>query len=113
MGTQVHGYLSDSERRNFENYAGQHGLHVTALARVLLVRELRLRRLSRLVVKYPSPLRSPAKKVTAHLTNTCLAAAFVDECGQAGVSLSEAAAVIFRAELAEKWLEKAILLDSG
>jgi hypothetical protein len=110
--TQQHGYLTARERADFRAYAREHELHATALGRLLMVRELRLRRLPDLLRAHsdqPTPRR---KKVTVHLANPALKLAFAELASNAGASPSAAAAAVFRAELTEKWLSRAIRLDS-
>jgi hypothetical protein len=106
---QQHGYLSSEERAAFQSYAGSMSLDASGLASLLLVRELRAKRLSTLPAhRPPVPDRM---KVTAHLANADIKSAFAAHARERGQTPCSAAAQLFRAELRERWLEQ--ILDSN
>ena len=110
---QLHGYLTVGEQAAFAAYAADYELDITGLAGLLIVRELRLRRLANLVRRYPKRSSICGRpKVTAHLSRPTLLDEFARLSKAAGVTRSVAAAAVFRAELEEQWLSKALTLDS-
>ncbi|OYW45878.1 MAG: hypothetical protein B7Z08_01385 [Sphingomonadales bacterium 32-68-7] len=110
---QIGGYLSPAEHLEFKRYAAQFQLKDSSLANLLLARELRLRRLSDLKASYlrstPLPQRS---RITAHQADAAVKAAFEAQAREAGLSPDQAAAIVFRAELGERWLERSIHIRS-
>lgn len=109
--TQILGYVTPDERDRFEAYARTHGLHVTALANLLIARELRAGRLSGLLKRFdvrPLPART---KIVAHTPDVATKEAFALRAASVGVKPSRAAAVLFRAELHERWLETHVLIN--
>lgn len=109
--TQILGYVTPDERDRFEAYARTHGLHITALANLLIARELRAGRLSDLIERFdirPLPART---KIVAHTPDAATKEVFAFRAKEAGVKPSRAAAVLFRAELHERWLETHVLIN--
>lgn len=106
---QIGGYLTPEEHAEFRRYAM--GLHLkdSSLANLLLARELRLRRMAVLKQLFPPP--APLKersRITAHQSDPAIKQAFEALARGAGISADQAAAILFRAELAERWLATAI-----
>ncbi|MGN6691135.1 MAG: hypothetical protein ACTHJU_09370 [Sphingopyxis sp.] len=102
---QILGYLSDDEAGAFQQYAADLRLDVTALANLLIVRELRRDRLAALRSRYDRDLSAePKKKIVAHQSDHDTKAAFKAHANGHDLKPSRAAAIIFRAELAERWL---------
>lgn len=109
---QVLGYVTPEERDAFEAYANDHGLDVTALANLLIARELRAKRLEQLLLKIGfGPALTVRTKIVAHTPTDATKAAFATRAAQAGVKPSRAAAILFRAELEERWLERHVLIN--
>lgn len=109
---QILGYVTSEDRDRFEAYALAHGINVTALANLLIARELRARRLTKLQDAFDAtrPLASRSK-IVAHTPDAATKAAFTARAHEAGMKPSRAAAVLFRAELKERWLETYVLVN--
>jgi hypothetical protein len=108
---QIGGYLTSEEHAEFRRYAARFQLKDSSLANLLIARELRCNRLERLrEVFSPTPLKARSR-VTAHQSDHGVKAAFEACAIRAGVSTDLAAALVFRAELAEQWLEKATTVE--
>jgi hypothetical protein len=101
--------VSLTEQAAFHTYAEQFGLHVSTIASLLLARELRLKRLGELCENHP-----PEKgillngKIVVYLHSDILKKAFKSHATDAQMRPGPAAATVFRAELAERWLERVI-----
>jgi len=109
---QVLGYVTSAERDTFEAYALDHGLDVTALANLLIVRELRAKRLEMLVTTVePAPPLTVRAKIVAHTPTEATKLAFSIRASEAGMKPSRAAAILFRTELEERWLERHVLVN--
>ena len=109
---QVLGYVSPVERDAFEAYALDHGLDVTALANLLIARELKAQRLEQLLLNIGrGPALTVRAKIVAHTPTDAIKSAFAARAEQAGVKTSRAAAILFRAELEERWLERHVLVS--
>jgi hypothetical protein len=103
---QILGYLALDEADNFQHYAAELRLDRTALANLLIVRELRIGRLEELKLRYDRDLAGMEKtKVVAHQADPLTKAAFKEHAAGFALKPSRAAAIIFRAELTERWLE--------
>jgi hypothetical protein len=108
--SQITARLSPDIRDRFDKYAAEVGLDASELARLLIVREMRVRRL--LGRSTSQPERYPAKKygdrtLTAHFHLSEEVAKF-DRYAQAQkLSRSGAARLIVERELRERWLAKA------
>lgn len=102
---QVNIYLSGTDREQFSMYAAQFGLDVTALGNLLLARELRVGRLGSLHSRACEERRG--EKITAHMS-AGKRGEFAALAKQLGLSVSEAGALLVRAELSERWLEKTV-----
>ncbi|TAJ68734.1 MAG: hypothetical protein EPO51_24660 [Phenylobacterium sp.] len=98
---QIVGYVTEAEARAFASYAEALGLDATALANLLIRRELELGRLGALDAAPPG---ERVTKVTAHFRAADLKAQFRDHAARFGLRPGPAAALLYRAELEEKWL---------
>lgn len=112
-GKQVSGRMTAEERVRFGAYADSLGLDGGAVATLLMLRELRLRRLA--------DLRSNARfreiagatsKITSHRFAEPDKRRFQEHISSIGLSSSKALGILCRTELVEKWLEQALLSDS-
>jgi len=102
---QILGYLSLEECDAFQAYAGELRLDRSALANLLIVRELRVRRLPGLKAKFDRDLPADRKtKITAHQGDPSTKDAFIAHSADCGMKPTRAAAILFRAELSERWL---------
>lgn len=105
---QIGGYLTSEEHADFKRYAAQFQLKDSGLANLLIARELRCDRLERLKALFPPVRLMDRSRVTAHQSDPEVKTIFEAHAHRASVSCDFAASLIFRAELAERWLEKAI-----
>ena len=97
------------EQQAFQGYAERLGLNMSDVAILLLARELRLKRLERLRHQYAAEKGVLLDgKIIAYLHGRHLKDAFQSHASLAQMGPGPAAAVIFRAELREQWLERAI-----
>ena len=104
--SQILGYLALDEADNFQHYAAELSLDRTALANLLIVRELRIGRLAELKLRYDRDLGGMEKtKVVAHQADLLIKGVFKAHAANFALKPSRAAAIVFRAELAERWLE--------
>ena len=104
--------MSPAERDAFEAYAFDHGLDVTALANLLIARELKAQRLEQLLLNIgPGTALTVRAKIVAHTPTDATKSAFAARAEQAGVKPSRAAAILFRAELEERWLERHVFIN--
>jgi hypothetical protein len=110
---QIGGWLCAPEKKAFENYLRQFAIRPTAAATLLIVRELRCKRLPRLRTRYEDSPGPDRKRVTAHQTNGRLKSEFNEHVRSFGIDPDPAASILFRAELDERWLEKSVLMESS
>ncbi len=102
---QITGYLTPVQAAAFQNHAASGGLDVSALANLLIVRELRTKRLPILKMDFDVDLPPGERmKVTAHQRLDITKEAFAAHAAETGLKPSPAAAILFRAELKERWL---------
>ena len=107
---QIGGYLTREERSIFQAYAAEFGLSESALANLLLVREMRCRRLHELKGKYSAGAPSEGRaRVTAHQRSAAMKTAFEERSSDGGLKPDQAASIIYRAELTERWLEQSVI----
>lgn len=106
---QITAHLCASERAAFHAYAQTFALDPAGLLALLLSRELRIPRLVSLLEADKPPGKGRTTKVTAHGCGLELRRGLVDAATACGVSVSYACAVVIRAELRERWLERAIM----
>lgn len=103
----VYAYVPEATQRAFDDYARTCGMTSRSeLLSLLIVRELRLRRLP-VGEQSRQPATKGRSKITAHLC-TDLDAALTTHASDLGVTNSHAAARLVEAELAERWLESAL-----
>lgn len=103
---QILGYLTTEEVLHFQSYAAELRLDATALANLLIVRELRNPRLGKLRERFDRELGgSERSKVVAHQRGERTKLAFKEHAEGLGLKASRAAAILFRAELEELWLQ--------
>lgn len=106
---QIGGYLQPDEHARFKAYANELGLSESALANLLLVREIRRKRLNDLKGKYSAGAPSESReRVTAHRPDAVMKIAFVAHSSKEGLKPDQAASILYRAELGERWLEQSI-----
>lgn len=106
---QIIGYLAPEEVEAFQRYAGELNVDATALANLLILRELHFRRVVELSSKFDRGLvgRETAK-IIAHQKNGSTKALLQTYAESLGMKPSRIAAIIFRAEITEQWLAKAV-----
>jgi hypothetical protein len=105
---QITTYLPAPEHFAVVAYAGEFGLDVGALANLLFHRELRVGRLPRLAAADDGGRGVADVKITAHQSDGALKARWRAHAKTAGLSMSRAGALLFRAELSERWLQRAV-----
>lgn len=104
----VGGWLSEMEGVVFIEYAAELGIDSAALATILLVRELNHDRLGHLPDRLGDSLVRKERRVTARAKHIGFKERFAKHAAKYALSSDAAAAVVFRAELREKWLGKCI-----
>jgi hypothetical protein len=111
---QITARLSPNIRDRFDRYAAKVGLDASELARLLILREMRVRRLLRRA-EFHSPSRragpksSGGRKLTAHFHLADNVDEFTKYAQASGFSRAAAAKLIAEEELHEKWLARALL----
>lgn len=105
---KAYAYVPQGASADFNAYARACGLtSQSELLKLLIHRELQLRRLLRSQSGLRQPPLRGRKKITAHLTPE-LDARFSSHTNQLGLSTSGAAALLVEAELSERWLQAAL-----
>ena len=104
--SQLTGRMTSEERKAFGKYADALGLGAGTVATLLVIRELRLARLTKLKVnpRFRQPKDTPAT-ITSHRIRGPQKLSFRDHLDQLDLSVSEGLGVLCRAELDERWLE--------
>lgn len=106
---QIGGYLSAEEHAAFKAYAREFNLKESSLSNLLIARELRLRRLGELRQRFSQGMPGLKRsRITAHQADPKTKQAFEALAKEAGISPDLAAAIVFRAELTERWLMKSM-----
>ena len=100
----IGGWLTIDQGVEFEKYAATLGLDLSALAIILIVRELNYGRLPSLVESDNAARASKGKRVSGRTNNALIKSRFNEHAKRHGLSPDAAASVLFRAELSEKWL---------
>lgn len=100
----IGGWLSVEEGVEFEAYANTLGIDLAALATILVVRELNCDNLSKFDSARPRSRVSKGKRISAHTNLTDLKERFGRHALRHGLRPDPAAAILFRAELSERWL---------
>ena len=111
--TQIGGWVRADEYARFMKYLGQFHLRPAAVATLLIVRELRHCRLPHLKGDYSHPAGADRERITAGPVDGRLKQEFEAHVQRLGLGPDPAAAIIYRAELDEKWLERALELESS
>lgn len=105
---EIGGWLTKAEGEQFQALATRIGLDESALATILVVRELTIRSLAASPSK-PDPGKVvKEKRITARPTRIGLKDQFRDYANLLGASMDATAAAIFRKEIAEDWLGNTI-----
>jgi hypothetical protein len=109
---QIVGRMPDDDYGAFCAYCGSFGLDKSVLALLLIRRELTLSRLGDFrrdvgLTEGPMP-----RKVVARFPALEAKMAFDRHAAAAGLKPTTAAGILYRAELKDRWLERAIKLDS-
>lgn len=105
---QVGCNLTPDEGDQLTLYARQHELSRPNLCGLLVVRELKLKRLAALKRSYGgSGSRKGGARVTARVSRP-IKAEFMIHVADVPMGADDAAAILFRAELSECWLSKAV-----
>lgn len=106
---QIGCYLHPFEAEALSNYARSLELSRPKLCALLIVRAVRSDGLSSLVGRHPkSEPKAKATRVTARLDNPDTKQRFAQSAAALGLGTDDAAALVFRTELADRWLENAI-----
>lgn len=106
---QITAYLDERERSALTDYARKFGLDGSGIVNLLLVRELRVARLSSTEQRtIPSTPMSGRKKITAHQSDGSVFLAFRKHAEACGLTVSAALASVIRTELGEQWLDKVL-----
>lgn len=102
---QIGGNLTQDEARDLKAYAAIFQLTLNQLGFLLVIRELNLERLPDLAVNFTQRVaKARRKRVTTRPKNPFIKIAFVEHAGKHDMGSDEAASIIFRAELSERWL---------
>lgn len=111
---RVGAYLLPSEKKDFYKYARQFHIRPATLMSLLIVRELRRKRLKRLSAKFGG-MESGRARVTAQ-QDLSLKDSFDAHANRLGFRPDPAATILLRAELSECWLKAALAaktMESG
>lgn len=100
----IGGWLTLQQGFEFTEYATKIGIDQSALATILIVRELSRDRLSSLLLADSGKVPGKGKRVSARTRHADLKARFAVHAAKHGVSADAASATLFRAELSERWL---------
>lgn len=105
---QIGGWLPVAEKQALDGYLRQFAIRPTAAATLLIVRELRCKRLPTLKERYAGSIGTGRKRMTAHQPDGKLKQAFAEHVASVGMDPDPAASILFRAELDERWLERSV-----
>jgi hypothetical protein len=108
--------LPPKSKRAFESYAEAMGLKASELAKLLVVRERKLKRLAQLKKNGNVPKRTrqqrgaavPMKSVTAHLSSVKQVEEFDAYVKSCDLSRDNAGAWLLENELRHRWLQKVL-----
>jgi hypothetical protein len=109
--TQIGGWMRPGEHDDFMRYLEQFHLGPGAVAALLIVKELRLGLLPKLKELYPMPKGPGRGRVSARPQDLTVKADFNAHAASFGIKPDPAAAMVFRAELMERSLER--WMESG
>ena len=104
----IGGWLARDEGEKFQALACSVGLDESALATILVVRELAIRSLASGPSKFVPRKVVKEKRITARPTRSELKVQFREYAESLGSSMDATAAALFRKEIAENWLGKTI-----
>ena len=105
---QITTHVCAAERTEFETYANAFGLDAAGLLALLLAREQRVGRLAALLDIDEPANATRDSKITVHGRDADLRGGIACAAVEAKTSVSRACAVLMRAELRERWLERSI-----
>jgi len=116
MSSQISVWLLPETKKAFGKYAEEVGVDDSELAKLLILRESKLKRLATLKREGNIPVRKrqlrgtaeQLEKITAHLSSASQVQQFDAYAGSCGLVRSTAGALLLEIELSEKWLEKAL-----
>lgn len=104
---QVGCNLSEEEAEDLEKYAVGMELTRPGICALLIHRELRRPQLAKLKSAPPAPYGvGRLKRVTVHIADIAFKKAFADHVRSLRLGSGEAAALLFRTELKERWVFK-------
>lgn len=104
---QIGSNLRPREYDDFCGYADSLQLTYSGVASLLILRELRRRRLERLRIRHKEFRGAYEHRITGNVEPD-VKAAFVSHVSKLGLGLDAAAGIVFRAELRERWLDRAV-----
>ncbi|MCP3415740.1 hypothetical protein NLM16_16700 [Bradyrhizobium brasilense] len=107
---QITAHVPASVHERFRRYAEGLGLRDSEVAKLLVLREKKIRRIKTglaLAPRKPTAARA-LKSITAHMSSKGQVADFHAYARGCKLTRSAAAALLFTKELDERWLEKAI-----
>ncbi len=105
---QIVGYVTTEEAQSFAAYAETLGVDASALANLLIRRELQLGRLGLLPTP---PVEKRGVKITAHFKDETVKSNFTDHASWHGLAAGPAATRLYRAELEEHWLQSCLAVN--
>jgi hypothetical protein len=106
---QIGCYLTEDETKELRAYAQAHELRVPSLCALIVLHELRCRRLSDLKSTYLRKVgKQEGQRVTARFSRPELKEEFSNHVNECGIGSDDATGVLIRAELQERWLDKAL-----
>ncbi len=105
---QITAHVCAAERSAFEAYARSFGLDAAGLLALLLSREMRLGKIL-LLIEMDAPSPDPRNaKVTVHGRDLGLRRSVAAIAKTCDTSVSKVCAAVIRAELRDKWLDRAL-----
>lgn len=104
----IGGWLSEPDGDAFNAYALEIGIDSAALATLLIVRELNQPRMADILASEALTFVRKERRISARTARVELKARFAEHAAKYDASSDGAAAAVFRAELAEKWLGKCV-----
>lgn len=105
---KIGGWLSETEGKQFQSLAFEVGLDESALATLLVLRELQTKSLKCCKNMYARPKASKDKRITARPRRNDLKAQFREHAVSLELSMDAAVAALCRKEIAENWLGNTI-----
>lgn len=106
---QIGCYLTNDEAKKLRAYAEAHELSVPSLCALIVLHELRCQRLNQLKSTYLKKVgKQHGQRVTTRISEPEVKDQFCRHVERCGIGSDDAAAVLFRAELEERWLDQAL-----